>query len=192
MYCDLNYAYNNASDLLQSKNDCVYDEIVKDDKNITEQCRIGDMFTAQGDFAQMQHIFGSDGTPIDNNTVSFGTNTKQFQPQETPNASVNEQQPTKRKYVHDPAKTPIRRPDIVPPYKEPKATEEFEPHNIPQKHETANVAQTKPPPKYHRTAHIEKHNDFRLVDFKNGLIMTLIGVLIIFLLDTIVRIGKKL
>lgn len=229
MYCSLDDAYNTASDLLQSRQDCVYDNIVKDDTSIMEQCRPTDMFTAQGEFKPYSALG-------EMNNIC-GTTIKQFeQPDElggTPIDSLTQKQQTiQRKQA--PAPLPVNDNNNVPEYTFDKSHKHSSKNSKNKEDLKKTVPESTTPPRnktlYQLSGEVDdsssltrneedqiryivnesfqdmltknklqkqvhkpsrKHN-WLSSDYRDGILITFIGILILFILDILVRISKKL
>lgn len=219
MYCSLDDAYNTASDLLQSRQDCVYDNIVKDDTSIMEHCRPTDMFTAQGEFKpysalgemndacgttikQFEHHDELGGTPInsltpkqqnaqrnyapalmsDNNSVPEYAFDKTHKKSSERTKTKEESPPLQNKtYYHLSGETNDK--SVLTRGEEDQiryiVNESF--HDI--------LAKNKLQKQVHRQS---RKTDWLSTSYRDGLLITFIGVLILFILDILVRISKKL
>lgn len=206
MYCGITDAYNTASDLLKEHSDCVYDNIINDGESILDKCNAHDMFTAQGDFRKysdigdINEIYGTNmrqfehneelgGTPISeikckrqkiNNDYAPAVSTNQCS--ECDKSSVQEYT-IDRSHVHTDAKVRDNKKPNVP-------------NNTEDEHIRAIVDESfrniidkriSPPTK-------NKLSGFGIIlsDLRDGIMIMVIGILMLFLLDILLRIGKKL
>lgn len=224
MYCSLDDAYNTASDLLQSRRDCVYDNIVKDDTSIMEQCRPTDMFTAQGEFKPY--------SSLDDTNIMCGTTIKQFEQCDEIGGTPIDLLTSKRQNTqHNNAPVPISGSGIPEysfdklshscdnsknkevskkPVSEPakvtqnKTLYELSSDSLPLTRNEEDqiryivnesfqdmLAKNKLQKQIHKQSS-RKQRNWLSSDYRDGILITFIGILILFMLDILVRICKKL
>lgn len=181
MYCELDNAYNTASDLLTQKSAFVQDDIINDHKELIEQCHPKDVFTAQGDFKPYSTLGDACCYGFDTNDVSefspFGELNKS-----SDGSSISE----------------IARANAVPQITKENekqirniVNESF--HDILNKNKLS--IDEMPIKKSHIVQQCRDATTSRInigTHIRDGIIITCIGILIIFLLDILIRIGKKL
>lgn len=199
MFCSLDDAYNTASDLLQEKHDCVYDNIMKEDTDIIEQCRPNNMFTTQGEFKQY------DGISEFNEIQKSHTEQNEY-PNElggTPIDTLIQKKQSDKNYA--PVQKKKKQNDID--------YDEIPEYSIPNKNSLKNKEKvTMTADDEDKIRHIVKESFHDIIAKNNqtnnkltnkintmlssyigdGMIITFIGILILFLLDILVRISKKL
>ena len=177
MYCELDDAYNTASDLLQSQKNCVYDNIIHDDDSIIEQCKPKNIFTAQGDFKPFESLEETYGfnSNVSNELTQFGGTTIDNIQTKTPNTN-NANTETKSYFEN---KNTITQKD-----------EEKIRHIV---NESFNdIMKKNKPPNSHELETRKKIHKIFTPEIRDGVILTFVGVLILFLLDILVRISKNL
>lgn len=209
MYCELNDAYNTATDLLHSQQNCVYDDIIKDDDSIIEQCKPKNMFTAQGEFKpysyedDMQNM-NRGGTPIEvlrqktpimnltnSNSIDnkseleaiHNAETRNIENRQIPSFSINGSKSNRQK-SEDKKEIPLSDERIK---------------TIVQNsfHELVNKAKKIKQPRNGKTNIItdtmtKTFASTHFADIRDAMFITFIGILIIFILNIIVRIGRKI
>lgn len=180
MYCDVNEAY----DMKLIQNDCVYDEAV-------EMFHPKNMFSAQGELQDYEDMLkeypnGMSGTPIE-------MIRKQTQPLELPIDNLEQQVP------EQPA-CPLQEPTRVctspvinkVEKKEPMEEKKKEPFIGNIRNKVSQIAFDSIERNTTNKNKDETYLDFLTVGLKETAFLTLIGLIIIFLLDILIRLGKKL
>jgi hypothetical protein len=230
MYCSLDDAYNTASDLLQSRQDCVYDNIVKDDMSMMEQCRPTDMFTAQGEFkpysalGEVNNMCGTTikqfeqpdelgGTPIDLLQPKQQTTQRNHAPISASDNNVPEYAFDKshkhfsekskckedpKKAVSEPSKT-LHNKTLFQLSGEKSGSRDVSSSLTPNEEDQIRyivnesfqdmLAKNKMQKQIHKQS---RKSNWLSPDYRDGILITFIGVLILFILDILVRISKKL
>jgi hypothetical protein len=170
MYCDIDTAYNTPSDLTQSRNDCVYDNIINDKSEEIKKYHPENIFTAQGEYKPYQELEKTYGTSLvvnqpmnRENGENEGTLITDIRPESlpivpsTPNHILTHADENQiRNIVND---------SFYHAFEKSK--------KIPQK-------------KIINTKHVIPS------EVRDGIILTFIGILLLFLLDLLIRISRKL
>ena len=206
MCFELNNALNTATDLLHSQQNFLYDDIIKDDDSILEQCKPKNMFTAQGEFKpysyadDMQNM-NRGGTPIDvlrqktpiMNLTNSNSLDNQSEMEKIHNAEArnieNRQIPqfsiNGSKSEHQKSNTEDKK-DI------PLSDEHIKTIVQNSFHELVNKTK-KSKTRNNKTNIINTaFTNIRFSDIRDAMLITFIGILIIFILNIIVRIGRKI
>lgn len=173
MYCGLDNAYKTASDLLKSDPNVVYDNIISDDDSFFSNFKKCDIINTQGEFENHSEI------PSNQNTIVQSG---------TPISEILHDKQIKQKTQDDIPNT-IKKQEVmnnnidVANLQIPKNIEE----NLKNNECSAN-----PQTKQKNVEHFNLYEQNYFYEIRDGLIMTLIGIIIIFMIDILVRICHKL
>lgn len=201
MYCDLSNAYENICDLTHSQTNCVYDNIVNDGVDTTKDNIPRNMFTAQGDYYEYSPIHYSEDVINKTNAILDGDADEKG----TPIEELIKKQELDEKMcaVCRPNDSPQNNSVRIGNENKNVASKNYE-HNLEQ--ETSNVrikkivrdaieehfTNSKSPRTDRRPHFSSQFSSIINSDIIDAMLITFIGVIIIFLLDILIKISKKL
>lgn len=169
MYCDLNDAYRDTYDLTQSREDCVYDNIVND-KSV---CFPRNMFSAQGEYSSVEEPKIPPTIEIEQSLASEEKKEDVLMAGTPINALKNISETQKDTSCKIGTTSDIKK--------------------IPKKYskKSSNVLtlDEEDHPRYQIREGFSKNF---MNDLKDGIFITLIGIMVLFLLDILARISRKL
>jgi hypothetical protein len=201
MYCDLNDAYGNICDLTQSQTDCVYDNIVNDGVDIKKDHIPRNMFTAQGDYYEYspiqynEDIINQTNAILDNDTCEKGTTIAELRKQQN---NINKscvqcpQEDTPKLVPNNDNKENKNSLKISGKYIEQETLEKKMKKIIQDVMKEHFTDSQKPDSKAIKQHNYSRFHSLINSDIVDAVLITFIGIIILFLLDILVRISKKL